>query len=79
MPLYHFHLRTRDEACHPTHSRMLPNLAAALAEAQHAARDMIRSRMRKMCSAPSGTLEIEDEKGRPIARILLADVAQQIS
>ncbi|RYE03709.1 MAG: hypothetical protein EOP61_03505 [Sphingomonadales bacterium] len=79
MPLYHFHLRTRDEASHPAHSRTLPNLAAALAEAQHTARDMIRSRLRKVRSAPSGSLDIEDERGQPIARIMLADVARQIS
>ncbi|MES2988892.1 MAG: hypothetical protein V4808_13380 [Pseudomonadota bacterium] len=58
---------------------MLPNLAAALAEAQHSARGMMRNRMRHLLSPPKGSLDIEDEARRPIARILLADVVQQIS
>lgn len=79
MPLYYFQLRTHDEAAHPVQSRTLPNLAAALAEAQHSARGMIRERMRRIRGMPSGSLDIEDEMRQPVARILLADVAQQIS
>jgi hypothetical protein len=80
MPLYYFHLRTHDAAASATDDgREFPNLSAALAEAQHAARAMIRNRMRRLPGTPNGTLDIEDEKRRPIARILLAEVARQIS
>ena len=79
MPLYYFQLRTRDETAHPVQSRTLPNLAAALAEAQHTARAMMRGRLRKLRTEPSGSLDIEDEMRQPIARILLADIARQIS
>ncbi|RYD54372.1 MAG: hypothetical protein EOP60_07750 [Sphingomonadales bacterium] len=79
MPLYYFQLRTADAAPHPAQARMLPNLAAALVEAQHAARGMIRTRVRRVLGAPSGSLDIEDEARQPVARILLADVAHQIS
>lgn len=79
MPLYYFQLRTTDAAPHPAQSRTLPDLGAALAEAQHSARSMMRSRMRHLLGIPSGTLDIEDEQRQPIARIMLAEVAQQIT
>ncbi len=79
MPLYYFQLRTADAAPHAAQSRILPDLAAALAEAQHSARSMIRKRTRRQRGAPSGSLDIENETRQPIARILLADVARQIS
>lgn len=79
MPLYYFQLRTADVVLRPAQSRTLPDLSAALAEAQQFARSMIRNRMRRMRGAPSGSLDIEDEKRQPIARIMLADVARQIS
>jgi hypothetical protein len=81
MPLYYFHLRTHDAAAAPAtgKGREFPNLSAALAEAQHAARSTIRRRMRRVPGMPNGSLDIEDEKRQPIARILLAEVARQIS
>lgn len=79
MPLYYFQLRTTDAAPHPAQSRTFPDLAAALAEAQHSARGMMRNRMRHLLGTPGGTLDIEDEAHQPVARIMLAEVARQIS
>ncbi|RYY23847.1 MAG: hypothetical protein EOP62_18925 [Sphingomonadales bacterium] len=79
MPLYYFQLRTTDAAAHPAQCRTFPDLATALAEAQHSARSMIRNRMRRIQDPLKGSLDIEDEMRQPRARILLADVAYQIS
>jgi hypothetical protein len=80
MPLYYFHLRTQGAPASASgKGREFPNLSAALAEAQHSARAMIRNRMRHVAGMPNGSLDIEDEKRQPIARILLAEVARQIS
>ena len=79
MPRYRFSFRFADAASTPGQCREFPNLAAALAEAQHAARALIRNRMRHLRSTPSGSLDIEDETHRPLARIMLAEVARQIS
>jgi len=79
MPRYHFNLRIADAAPSPGPCHDFPNLAAALAEAQHTARSLIRNRMRHLCSNLNGSLDIEDETHRPLARIMLAEVARQIS
>jgi hypothetical protein len=79
MPRYHFNLRSPDTRFVPGAGQDLPNLAAAMAEAHHAARALVRSRMRHHCSTPCGSLDIEDERRQPVARIMLAEVARQIS
>lgn len=79
MPLYYFHLRTGEAATLPKQGRNFPDLSAALAEAQHAARALVHNRMRRARGEANGSLDIVDEKREPIARIMLAEVARQIS
>ena len=79
MPHYYFQLRTKDEAAHVPQRREFPDLRAALAEAHSAARAMIHNQMRRTRGDFGGTLDIQDERREPVARILLADVARQIS
>jgi len=81
MPQYFFNLRTPD--AHPAsfaaEGGFFPDLRAALAEANSTARALIHKRVRRAPTALHGSLDIEDEHRQPIARILLADVARQIS
>jgi hypothetical protein len=80
MPQYFFNLRTPDPHA-PLAARggSFPDLRAALAEANCAARALIHNRVRRAPVELHGSLDIEDERRQPIARILLADVARQIS
>ncbi|ATY31260.1 DUF6894 family protein [Sphingomonas psychrotolerans] len=80
MPQYFFNLAPPDT--HPllaSPGGTFPDLRTALAEANSAARALIHKRVRRSPIALHGSLDIEDEHRRPIARILLADVARQIS
>ena len=80
MPHYFFNLRTPDpHSDGPVEGMFFPDLGAALAEANSTARALIHKRVRRLPTALHGSLDIEDEHRRPIARILLADVARQIS
>jgi hypothetical protein len=80
MPYYYFQLTTPTvTAPREPRARELPDLHAALVEAQHAARAMIRTQMRNAPFRFQGSLDIQDEGRRPVARIMLADVARQIS
>jgi hypothetical protein len=79
MPLYFFSLKTRNPIPHAERSGEFPDLRAALAEAHAAARAMLHTRIRHAPLDVHGSLDIEDERRRPVARILLADVARQIS
>ena len=79
MPHYYFQLRTSDDAPHLSQSREYPDLKTALAEAHSAARAMIHNEVRRARGQLHGSLDIQDEMHEPVARILLADVAHQIS
>jgi hypothetical protein len=79
MPEYFFHVRTPDQVARQPERRELPNLGEALAAANSAAHALIRRRVRRGQSGPRGIVEVEDEKRRPVARILLTELAQQIS
>lgn len=79
MPLYFFSLKTRNAIPHAERSGEFPDLRAALAEAHSAARAMLHTRRRHSPLDVHGSLDIEDESHRPVARILLAEVARQIS
>ena len=78
MPTYFFCVRTPDKKLHNTERRELPNLAAALAEGHLAARGLVRSPVRH-ARGLRGSLDIEDERREPVARLIFADVARQIS
>ena len=47
--------------------------------AHSAARSLIHHRARPAESKLRGTVDVEDERGQPVARILLAEVARQMS
>ena len=80
MPQYFFNLRTPDpHASYAAQGGNFPDLRTALAEANSAARALIHKRARRAPIDLHGSLDIEDERRQPIARILLADVARQIS
>ncbi|AQR74262.1 DUF6894 family protein [Sphingomonas sp. LM7] len=80
MPQFFFQLRTQGSAPRRDDTpREFPSLAAALAEGQGRARSLIHNHRRRAPAPLRGTLEIEDERHHPVARILLADIARQIS
>ena len=79
MPQFFFRLNTRNAIAHQAQSGEFPDLRAALAGAHSAARAMLHTRHRHAPIELHGCLDVEDEGHRPVARILLADVARQIS
>lgn len=81
MPQYYFQLRTTNAAppVPVQEPRDLPDLQAAMIEAQRAVRTMVRTRAGHAPLTLRGSLDIEDERRQPVARIMLADVARQIS
>jgi hypothetical protein len=80
MPSYYFSLRNRHTIERRERARDYPDLQAALADAQGAARAAIDQRLRRQEPIePQGCLDIEDEQHRPVARIMLAELAHQLS
>lgn len=79
MPHYFFRLNVRGAIVHAEQGGDFPDLRAALAGAHSAARAMLHNRIRHTPIDLHGSLDVEDERHRPVARILLADVARQIS
>lgn len=79
MPHYYFHLRTSNAVPDVERGGDFPDLSSALAEAHSAARVMLHGRTRQAPLDVHGSLDIEDDRHRTVARILLADVARQIS
>jgi hypothetical protein len=80
MPTYHFTLRK----CQPLEYRGAPreyrDLEAALADAQGTARNLLGQYLRKIdMHMVRGILDIEDERNRPVARIMLADLVSRAS
>lgn len=78
MPRYTFRLRTTDHAIHLPETFELPGLSEALVMANGAARALLRHSRGEQARI-SGTLDVEDERQMPVARLLLAEVARQIS
>jgi hypothetical protein len=80
MPAYSFHLCTT-AASRPirnTHSEF-PDVGAALAEAARIGSGMIRQRVRRKPCELRAHLDVRDEGNAPVARILLAELARQMS
>lgn len=77
MPAYRFRLRTPDHIAHPTEQRELRDLREAMIAAHGVARRLLRGH--RQATPLHGTLDIEDEALQPVARILLADLARQMS
>lgn len=79
MPCYYFHLRTPSQHAARAERREFPDLREALIAANGAARSLIHNHVRRASAQLHGSLDIEDEQRLPVARIMLADVARQIS
>jgi hypothetical protein len=79
MPSFYFHVRTPGQSPHLVERRELPSLREALVAAHGAARGLIHNRLRRASDDFHGCLDVEDEERRPIARLMLADVARQIT
>jgi hypothetical protein len=58
--------------------REFTDLQEALAAAHSVARRLIRRDVRRPESRIGGTLDVEDEQHRPVARLVLTEVAHQI-
>ncbi len=77
MPAYCFRVRTPDHHPHGIERRDLPDLRAALIAGNDLARALLRHRGAR--KPLRGSLDIEDDGEQPVARILLADLARQLS
>jgi hypothetical protein len=78
MPSYFFCVHTPDRTARLPECRELPDLEAAVTTANRWARKMVRHAARRGGTV-NGSLEVENEWRRPVARLLLADVARLIS
>jgi hypothetical protein len=76
MPAYRFRLCTPDHHPHTAERRELPDLRQALIAGHSLARALLRHRHG---TPVRGSLDIEDDGDQPVARILLADLARQLS
>jgi hypothetical protein len=80
MPAFSFHLCTTGTSRPISTDRSeFPNVGAALTEANRIGWAMIRKRARRKPCELSGRLDVRDESNTPVARLLLAELAQQIS
>jgi hypothetical protein len=79
MPHYFLRLRTPDQVTHHSDKHEVTSFNEAIAVANRAALALIRNRVRRGVTGPRGVLDVEDENRRPVARILLTELAQQIS
>jgi hypothetical protein len=75
MPRYFFHfesdgVRVRDEV-----GLSLPDAEAAWYQAVRSARDLLRAERTLGCTFDHQTVEIEDDRGMPIDRIPLEEIA----
>jgi len=77
MPAYRFRLCTPDHHPHTAERRELPDLRQALIAGHSLARALLRHRSGR--TPVRGSLDIEDDRDQPVARILLADLARQLS
>jgi hypothetical protein len=79
MPNYFFRVRTPDRAIRQAECHQLPDLDAALVIAQRTARSLVRVPVRRGRTIIAGSLDIENEGHQPIARLMLAEIAHQMS
>ncbi|MCD2317417.1 hypothetical protein LQ954_14810 [Sphingomonas sp. IC-11] len=78
MPSYVFRVRTPDNVTHRVQRDELPDLDAAMAHAQRFARTLVRTPVRRGQRTIGGSVDVEIAD-RAIARLLLSEVAYQIS
>lgn len=75
MPRYYFHLQTHGDRLMDKHGLALPDAEAAWYQAVRSARDFLRADLEMGCSFDGQTVEIEDERGMPVAELPLREVA----
>lgn len=78
MPQFFFRLRTPDHTDHLAQAHEHPDLRAALIAANFAARRVVRREGRTAHSPIAGSLDVENERQEPVARIMLAGLARQL-
>jgi hypothetical protein len=79
MATYIFRVRTPDRTDHRIEQHDFPDLPAALVGAQRAARLLVRNPVRRGRTAIAGSLDVENDGHQPVARLMLAEIAHQIS
>jgi hypothetical protein len=80
MPTYHFTLRKCPPLDYRGLPREYPDLDTALADAQRAAREVVGQHLRSDgLRVDQASLDIEDERHRPVARIMLAELVRRAS
>ncbi len=79
MPSYTFRLRTPDNLPHGPERHDLPDLNTALVLASRTARGLVRNPVRRGIRTVGGSLDVEDEANQTVARLVLREVAHQIS
>ena len=79
MPNYYFNVRNPRSAEH-VEPRECPDLRSALIEANTMARSLIGKQLRRHRQTDlHGSLDVENELRQPVARIMLAELARQLS
>jgi hypothetical protein len=80
MPLYHFQVNRHDgPGVLGREAHELADLTAALVKAHWRARAFLRRYVQCKPEEIRGTFDIEDEDGRPVARIYLSELMRQIT
>ena len=75
MPRYYFHVHGRSNRLTDEQGVVLPDTEAAWYQAVRSAREVIRADLQLGLPYDEQTIEIADDRGRPIEHLPLADVA----
>jgi hypothetical protein len=76
MPRYFFHLNGPGADLRDEEGMVLPDAEAAWFQAVRSARDMIRAELHLGTSWDGQTIEIADDKGAPLDKVPLAEIAR---
>jgi hypothetical protein len=76
MPRYYFHLTSRGDRLRDEEGLPLPDGEAAWYQAVRSARELLRADLHLGCSWEDQAVEIEDERGRQVDRLPLADIVR---
>ena len=76
MPRYFFHLNGPEARLQDEEGLVLPDPEAAWYQAVRSAREMIRAELQMGTSWDGQAIEIADDSGAPVDRLLLEDIAR---
>jgi hypothetical protein len=76
MPRYYFHLHSPKDRLKDEEGVILPDIEAAWYQAVRSARELIRNEERIGCAFDEQLIEIADDRGCPLDRVPLSDVAR---